>query len=113
MTQVMDSMFSVNYLQFYDDTGAIQVRTLKEQGSDNTRQTIENNIYNTNSRRITKFNFDEVCLKPYQAKPTYALNAETKKPEHVNGIQFKIGDVSIDYLISSNILRRNNKEISK
>jgi len=30
MTQVMDSMFSVNYLQFYDDTGAIQVRTLKE-----------------------------------------------------------------------------------
>ena len=30
MTQVMDSMFSVNYLQFYDNEGNIVVRTLKE-----------------------------------------------------------------------------------
>ena len=86
MTQVMDSMFSVNYLQFYDNDGNIVVRTLKEQGADETRRAIENNIYNTNSRRITKDTFERLQMAPYNAKPMYTKNDETGKDDLLYGI---------------------------
>jgi len=77
MTQVMDSMFTVNYIQYNNEFGNVVVRTLKQQGYDNTRQIIENNIYNTNSKRITKFNFESLYMKPYEAAPFYETDVKT------------------------------------
>lgn len=111
MTQVMDSMFSVNYLQFYDDDGNIVVRTLKEQGADETRRAIEDNIYNTNSRRITKDTFERLQMAPYKAKPIYTKNAETGKDELLSGIEFEIDDYNIKYTITSTIISKNGVEI--
>ena len=76
----------------YDDDGNIVVRTLKEQGADETRRAIENNIYNTNSRRITKDTFERLQMAPYKAKPIYTKNAETGKDELLSGIEFEIDD---------------------
>ena len=111
MTQVMDSMFSVNYLQFYDDDGNIVVRTLKEQGADETRRAIEDNIYNTNSRRITKDTFERLQMTPYKAKPIYTKNVETGKDELLSGIEFEIDDYNIKYTITSTIISKNGVEI--
>ena len=111
ITQVMDSMFSVNYLQFYDDDGNIVVRTLKEQGADETRRSIENNIYNTNSRRITKDTFERLQMAPYKAKPIYTKNDETGKDELLSGIEFEIDGYNIQYNITSTIISKNGVEI--
>ena len=111
MTQVMDSMFSVNYLQFYDNDGNIVVRTLKEQGADETRRAIENNIYNTNSRRITKDTFERLQMAPYNAKPMYTKNDETGKDDLLYGIEFDIDGYNIQYTITSTIINKNGVEI--
>lgn len=112
ITQVMDSMFSVSYLQFYDDDGNVIVRTLKEQGADETRRAIENNIYNTNSRRITKDTFERLQMVPYNAKPLYIKNSETGKDELLSGIEFNIDDYNIKYTIADTIVNKNGMEVS-
>lgn len=68
VTQTVDSIFKVSYLQYYrDQDGIIQVRTLIDQSVNNIRRGIEQTINTSNSVKLIK-NFDdfrrELTLNP-------------------------------------------------
>lgn len=69
ITQVADSLFTVNFLQYNEDEGIITVRTLKDQGADNIRRRIETSIAGFNSRRIIGTDFENQHMEPYQMSP--------------------------------------------
>lgn len=85
ITQVADSLFTVDYLQYYDDNGIVGVRTLKDQSSDNLRRRIEQNIQGFNSRQIIGADFEIQQMLPFNMSPI--LNPDTNKFE---GINYKI-----------------------
>lgn len=73
ITQTADSIFKVNYVQYYkDNDGIIQVRTLIDQGVNNIRRQIEQTINTVNSGRLIKdwkqFKEDLHLIKPISDK---------------------------------------------
>ena len=55
ITQTADSIFKVNYIQYYrDNEGIIQVRTLIDQSVNNIRRQVEQTINTVNSGRLIK-----------------------------------------------------------
>lgn len=86
ITQVADSLFSVDFLQYStDENGIITVRTLKDQNSDIIRKRIEMGIAGFNSKNIIGTNFETYQMEPYNMKPL--INESTNKFE---GITFVI-----------------------
>lgn len=70
ITQTVDSIFNVRYIQYYrDQDGVIQVRTLIDQGINNIRRGIEQTINTSNSGKLIK-NWDEY-KKSLKITPTY------------------------------------------
>ena len=85
ITQVADSLFTVNYLQYNEDDGTISVRTLKDQGADNIRRRLETSIVGFNSRRIIGTDFERQQMEPYNMSP---INNDTN--DKFEGIMFTI-----------------------
>lgn len=86
ITQVADSLFTVNFLQYNaNEEGTIIVRTLKDQSADNIRRGIEFNIAGSNSRNIIGTDFENTQMVPYDMKPI--INESSQKFE---GITFTI-----------------------
>lgn len=69
ITQVADSLFTVNFLQYNEDDGVVTVRTLKDQGADNIRRRIETSIAGFNSKRIIETDFENQQMEPYDMSP--------------------------------------------
>lgn len=69
ITQVADSLFTVNYLQYNEDDGTISVRTLKDQGADNIRRRLETSIVGFNSRKVIGTDFERQQMEPYNMSP--------------------------------------------
>ncbi len=83
LTQTADSIFNVQYLQYYrDDNGLIKSRTLLDQGVNNVRRSIEQAINLTNSYRLIgdwkkysePFNFQEKYNKDNSALTELSFN---------------------------------------
>lgn len=83
ITQVIDSIFSTGFSQYYENEGIVQVRTLKDQTAENTRKKIEQVINNSNSKNILKIDFTKHQMEPYKAIPL-------SKNGKFDGIQFNI-----------------------
>ena len=103
VTQVADSLFTVNFLQYNNDNGTITVRTLKDQSADNIRRRLETNIGGTNSRKIISSNFESLHMEPYKMEPL------KDKDENFYGIKYTIEraggkNIMAQYLINDNIL---------
>lgn len=98
ITQVADSLFTVNFLQYNDDNGNITVRTLKDQSSDNTRRRIETNIGGSNSNKIIKSDFENQHMIPYNMEPLYDVD------QKFYGIKYTIkrggNDIIVQHLIN-------------
>lgn len=103
VTQVADSLFTVNFLQYNNDNGVITVRTLKDQSADNIRRRLETNIGGTNSRKIISSNFESLHMEPYKMEPL------RDKDGNFYGIKYTIEraggkNIMAQYLINDNIL---------
>lgn len=103
VTQVADSLFTVNFLQYNNDNGVITVRTLKDQSADNIRRRLETNIGGTNSRKIISSNFESLHMEPYKMEPL------RDKDGNFYGIKYTIEraggkNITAQYLINDNIL---------
>lgn len=85
ITQVADSLFTVNYLQYNEDDGTISVRTLKDQGADNIRRRLETSIVGFNSRKVIGTDFERQQMEPYNMSP---ITNETN--DKFEGILFTI-----------------------
>jgi len=56
VTQVVDSMFNNNYLQYYRDTdGNIYLRNMFDQTLNNIRRNLEQGITTANSKRLINY----------------------------------------------------------
>ena len=69
ITQVTDSLFTVDFLQYNEEDGVVTVRTLKDQGSDNIRRRIESGILGFNSKKIIGTDFETQQMEPYDMSP--------------------------------------------
>lgn len=103
VTQVADSLFTVNFLQYNNDNGVITVRTLKDQSADNIRRRLETNIGGTNSKKIISSNFESLHMEPYKMEPL------RDKDGNFYGIKYTIEraggkNIMAQYLINDNIL---------
>lgn len=96
ITEVTDSIFSINFLQYYENEGVIQVHNLRDQGADDTQRNIEANITSQNSRRILSNNYEYNQMKPWSAH--IMLGEE----EVLEGIEFTVGDIQVIYNDLSN-----------
>lgn len=79
VAQVVDSMFSSKYLQYFrDSSGKIYVRNMYDQTVNTVQRKIEDNITVMNSSRL--INYDNIETK-YDINPVYlrALNPATDK----------------------------------
>ena len=99
ITQVADSLFTVNFLQYNDDNGNITVRTLKDQSADNIRRRIETNIGGSNSNKIIKSDFENQHMLPYNMEPLYDVD------QKFYGIKYTIkrdnNDIIVQHLINN------------
>lgn len=69
ITQVVNTIYSVDFLQYNNDEGVFTLRSLRDLSTDNTRRDIESNILRSNSRRKIR-DFESVELQPFAAVPT-------------------------------------------
>lgn len=65
ITQVVDSINSVKFLQYNIEDGVVKTRLLKDYSAENVRRSIENNIAYTNSSHILSSLFKEREAKLY------------------------------------------------
>lgn len=65
LTQVVDSINSVKFLQYNIEDGVVKTRLLKDYSAENVRRSIENNIAYTNSSHILSSLFKEREAKLY------------------------------------------------
>ena len=89
LTQLTDSIFSVDFLQYYENDGVIQVRKLRDQSANNIQRTLEANIGASNSRRILTDNYRQNQMVPWK---TEIIQAKGKMPQ---GIRFQVGDIQV------------------
>lgn len=107
IAQVADSIFRVNFLQYYlDDDGTYRVRSLQDQSFDNLSRDVEDAITLPNSLTANNFASSQSL---YQITPYY----DEKK--NFTGIGFKIPglDYNINVDISGAIKIYDNNGVSK
>ena len=93
LTQVADTLFSVDFMQYNEDNGKVSVRVLKELSVDNAARAIESTINGLNTRRIMKLEFPQQ-VKQYNVE----YDSENKK------LTYKIGDkLTVSVTTSGNL----------
>lgn len=84
LTQVVDSINSVKFLQYNIEDGVVKTRLLKDYSAENVRRSIENNIAYTNSSHILSSLFKEREVKLYN------IQTLTNKAGNFSGITYDI-----------------------
>ena len=109
ITQVADSMFSVGFMQYYENNDVITVRALNELGVDNSQRNVEQIINALNSKRIISEEFDKYQMKPYNATILRKESQVANSP--ITGISIKIGEYEITLSGKSALRIKKNGEI--
>ena len=84
ITQVVDSINSVKFLQYNIEDGVVKTRLLKDYSAENVRRSIENNIAYTNSSHILSSLFKEREAKLYK------IQTLANKAGNFSGITYDI-----------------------
>lgn len=84
LTQVVDSINSVKFLQYNIEDGVVKTRLLKDYSAENVRRSIENNIAYTNSSHILSSLFKEREAKLYK------IQTLANKAGNFSGITYDI-----------------------
>lgn len=94
LTQVVDSINSVQYLQYNIKDGVVETRLLKDYSAENVRRSIENNIAYTNSSHIISSVFNEREAKLYK------IGTLVDKANNFSGIAYTIPGTGITVTIN-------------
>lgn len=89
LTQVVDSINSVKFLQYNIEDGVVKTRLLKDYSAENVRRSIENNIAYTNSSHILSSLFKEREAKLYN------IQTLANKANNFSGITYTIPGIGI------------------
>lgn len=89
LTQVVDSINSVKFLQYNIEDGVVKTRLLKDYSAENVRRSIENNIAYTNSSHILSSLFKEREAKLYK------IQTLADKANNFSGITCTIPGIGI------------------
>ena len=93
ITQVVDSINSVKFLQYNIEDGVVKTRLLKDYSAENVRRSIENNIAYTNSSHILSSLFKEREAKLYK------IQTLANKANNFSGITCTIPDIGITVVV--------------
>lgn len=93
ITQVVDSINSVKFLQYNIEDGVVKTRLLKDYSAENVRRSIENNIAYTNSSHILSSLFKEREAKLYK------IQTLANKANNFSGITYTIPDIGITVVV--------------
>lgn len=93
ITQVVDSINSVKFLQYNIEDGVVKTRLLKDYSAENVRRSIENNIAYTNSSHILSSLFKEREAKLYK------IQTLADKANNFSGITCTIPDIGITIVV--------------
>lgn len=93
ITQVVDSINSVKFLQYNIEDGVVKTRLLKDYSAENVRKSIENNIAYTNSSHILSSLFKEREAKLYK------IQTLANKANNFSGITCTIPDIGITVVV--------------
>ena len=93
ITQVVDSINSVKFLQYNIEDGVVKTRLLKDYSAENVRRSIENNIAYTNSSHILSSLFKEREAKLYK------IQTLANKAGNFSGITCTIPGIGITVTI--------------
>lgn len=93
ITQVVDSINSVKFLQYNIEDGVVKTRLLKDYSAENVRRSIENNIAYTNSSHILSSLFKEREAKLYK------IQTLADKANNFSGITCTIPDIGITVVV--------------
>lgn len=94
LTQVVDSINSVKFLQYNIEDGVVKTRLLKDYSAENVRRSIENNIAYTNSSHILSSLFKEREAKLYN------ISTLANKANNFSGITCTIPGTGITAAIN-------------
>lgn len=103
VTQTVDTIFNVNFLQYYRDSeGVLQVRTFIDQSINNIKRTIETTINTNNSIKLIN-DFNEYS-KNLNLKSNPEFNSESNSEENFKYITFTlpINDYNIQVRVIAN-----------
>lgn len=89
LTQVVDSINSVKFLQYNIEDGVVKTRLLKDYSAENVRRSIENNIAYTNSSHILSSLFKE------RESKLYKIQTLANKAGNFSGITYDIPGTGI------------------
>lgn len=93
ITQVVDSINSVKFLQYNIEDGVVKTRLLKDYSAENVRRSIENNIAYTNSSHILSSLFKEREAKLYK------IQTLVNKANNFSGITCTIPNIGITVVV--------------
>lgn len=93
LTQVVDSINSVKFLQYNIEDGVVKTRLLKDYSAENVRRSIENNIAYTNSSHILSSLFKEREAKLYK------IQTLANKAGNFSGITYDIPGTGITVIV--------------
>lgn len=93
LTQVVDSINSVKFLQYNIEDGVVKTRLLKDYSAENVRRSIENNIAYTNSSHILSSLFKEREAKLYK------IQTLANKAGNFSGITYEIPGTGITVIV--------------
>lgn len=93
ITQVVDSINSVKFLQYNIEDGVVKTRLLKDYSAENVRRSIENNIAYTNSSHILSSLFKEREAKLYK------IQTLANKANNFSGITYTIPNIGITVVV--------------
>lgn len=93
ITQVVDSINSVKFLQYNIEDGVVKTRLLKDYSAENVRRSIENNIAYTNSSHILSSLFKEREAKLYK------IQTLADKANNFSGITCTIPNIGITIVV--------------
>lgn len=93
ITQVVDSINSVKFLQYNIEDGVVKTRLLKDYSAENVRRSIENNIAYTNSSHILSSLFKEREAKLYK------IQTLANKANSFSGITYTIPNIGITVVV--------------
>ena len=110
LTQVVDSINSVKFLQYNIEDGVVKTRLLKDYSAENVRRSIENNIAYTNSSHILSSLFKEREAKLYN------IQTLADKANNFSGITCTIPNIGITVVVNelgNSISYRDKSESGK
>lgn len=93
ITQVVDSINSVKFLQYNIEDGVVKTRLLKDYSAENVRRSIENNIAYINSSHILSSLFKEREAKLYK------IQTLADKANNFSGITYTIPNIGITVVV--------------